>query len=170
MFIYIEQNNLKMNRGDSYTLPLFINEGTMLCPRQYQLRQFDKIYIGIMEVGQSFENAIIRKVLTILSPTDKKGHPLFILMPEDTENLLTGKYFIEIKLVQINNEQNIVTTLLPLKEFFINGTNKQVYDTENVYNTEKSINKSDNYSSWEPLQSVITPDVPVQTQNEWIKI
>ena len=41
MFITIEDNYLKMNRGDSYILPLVINEGTKLEFKQYQLRQFD---------------------------------------------------------------------------------------------------------------------------------
>ena len=66
----IKDNYLKMNRGDSYILPLVINEGTKLCFKQYQLRQFDKIYVGIMEYNQAFEDALIRKVLTITSPTN----------------------------------------------------------------------------------------------------
>lgn len=169
MFIMIEDNYLKMNRGDSYTLPLMINEGTKLCIQQYQLRQFDKIYIGIMEYGQSFENALIRKVLTITSPTDKCGHPLFTLTPEDTENLLVGKYFIEIKLVQVNNGQNIVTTILPLREFFINGTNREVYDTENVYTNVKHIHKTEREASWEPLQTPSQPEQP-DVNYEWIEI
>lgn len=165
MFVQIEDNYLKMNRGDSYTLPLVINEGTKLCFKQYQLRQFDKIYIGIMEYNQSFENALIRKVITISSPTDKYGHPLFTLTPEDTEYILVGKYYIEIKLVQKDNDNNIVTTILPLREFFINGTNK---DTDNTYVYEKSVVKSEINASWEEIEN---NSINTDTQNyEWISI
>ena len=65
MFITIEDNYLKMNRGDSYILPLVINEGTKLEFKQYQLRQLDKIYVGIMEYNQAFEDAIIRNVIRL---------------------------------------------------------------------------------------------------------
>ena len=167
MFVQIEDNYLKMNRGDSYTLPLVINEGTKLCFQQYQLRQFDKIYIGIMECNQSFENAIIRKVLTITSPTNKYGHPLFKLKPEDTEYLLTGKYYIEAKLVQQINGENVVTTILPLKEFFIDGTNKDVYLEDNVYENNKSLVKNDTQASWEQLENSNNTS---NTEYEWISI
>lgn len=166
MFIQTCKNYYVMNRGDTFVLPLVINEGTKLNFVQYQLRQFDKIYIGIMEPNQSFENAIIRKVLTITSPTDSKGHPLFSLTPEDTENLLTGKYFIEIKIVQKVNEQDVVTTLMPLKEFFIEGTNKEVEEVQ-VYTSPKYINKADNETSWIPLEGSQTSD---NDEFSWIPI
>lgn len=165
MFVQIEDNYLKMNRGDSYTLPIIINEGTKLCFKQYQLRQFDKIYVGIMEPNQSFENALIRKVLSITSPTNKYGHPVFQLNPQDTEYILTGKYFIEIKLVQTSGEQQTVTTILPLREFFINGTNKEV-DANTVVDYTY-INKSDSTTDWEPLQN---PQPGGDTDYEWIPL
>lgn len=167
MFVQIEDNYLKMNRGDSYFFPLIINEGTKLCFKQYQLRQFDKIYVGIMEPNQSFENALIRKVITITSPCNEYGHPLVILEPKDTEYVLTGKYFIEAKLVQKEGNNNIVTTILPLKEFFINGTDKQIDD--NTYETNVSLTKVDKNAEWEQLQTPVTP--PIQSQEyEWISI
>ena len=167
MFLMIEDNYLKMNRGDSYTLPLVINEGTKLCFKQYQLRQFDKIYVGIMEYNQAFEDALIRKVLTITSPTNKYGHPLFKLTPEDTEYLLTGKYFIEIKLVQKENDEDIVTTILPLREFFINGTNKEVID-DTVYQHSTSVTKTAEETHWEELEADKSEES--NAEYEWIQI
>ena len=166
MFVQIEDNYLKMNRGDSYTLPLIINEGTKLYFQQYQLRQFDKIYVGIMEHNQSFENALIRKVITITSPTDKYGHPLFRLSPIDTEYLLTGKYFIEVKLVQQINGEDVVTTILPLKEFFVNGTDKEALDNE-IFNINKHIVKNSPNASWDPLDS---DKKSVKAEYDWIQI
>lgn len=171
MFVQIEDNYLKMNRGDTYTFPLIINEGTKLCFKQYQLRQFDKIYVGIMEPNQSFENAIIRKVITITSPTNKYGHPLVKLTPQDTEYLLTGKYFIEIKLVQQEDNESIVTTILPLKEFFINGTNKSIEDLNSnlehpIYVYNKSVNKVKQESEWEYIKD-LSEENPCEGELEW---
>ena len=167
MFIMIEDNYLKMNRGDSYEIPLVINEGTKLCFKQYQLRQFDKIYVGIMENNQSFENAIIRKVISITSPVDSYGHPLLQILPEDTEYLLTGKYFIEIKILQVDGNTKKITTLLPLKEFFIMGTNKQV--NSNTYNYYKSVNISNSNAKWEELENKNNNNMD-KTEYEWIQI
>ena len=165
MFVQDCNNYYVMNRGDTFILPLVINEGTKLNFKQYQLRQFDRIYIGIMEPNQSFENAIIRKLLTITSPMNEKGFPLFYLKPEDTENLLVGKYFIEIKIVQKIDNQDVVTTILPLKEFFIEGTDKEVM--EDTYVAYDYLNKADNQSSWTPIEAV--PVTPPEDM-EWIPI
>lgn len=169
MFIAIEDNYLKMNRGDSYILPLVINEGTKLDFKQYQLRQFDKIYVGIMEYNQAFEDAIIRKVITITSPTDRYGHPLLKLSPKDTEYLVTGKYFIEIKLVQNDfNEGETVTTILPLKEFFINGTTKNVLNT--CVNAEP-VEKVTKESNWEHISEPTQSNpVMIKSEYQWVQI
>lgn len=169
MFVLIEDNYLKMNRGDTYILPLVINEGTKLDFKQYQMRQLDKIYVGIMEYGQSFEDAIIRKVITISSQMDRYGHPLLILNPRDTEYLLTGKYFIEIKLVQSEfNEADTITTIMPLKEFFINGTNKNIDDS---YVNAKPVEKTTRESNWEHIASPIpSQPEPVHTEYQWVQI
>ena len=149
MYCVIHVNYFTMDRGDTFELPLVINEGNQMCFKQYQLKANDKIYIAILQPNQSFEKALVRKVLTKDSKVDKKGNPIFRLNPMDTENLLTGKYFITAKLQQFIDDEEYVTTILPLKEFFINGTNKQCVtdDTFEVYN---SINNSEEVS-WLPI-------------------
>ena len=106
-------------RGDSYTLPVTINKGTQLDFERYTLSETDKLYVGIVEPNQSFENAIIKKVLTKNSEKTDDGDVIFKLTPQDTEYLMTGKYYITIKLKQLDE----VTTILPAKEFWITGTN-----------------------------------------------
>ena len=106
-------------RGDSYTLPVIINKGTQLDFERYTLSETDKLYVGIVEPNQSFENAIIKKVLTKNSEKTDDGDVIFKLTPQDTEYLMTGKYYITIKLKQLDE----VTTILPAKEFWITGTN-----------------------------------------------
>lgn len=171
MFVEIEDNYLKMNRGDTYELPLTINEGTKLNFIQYEMRRLDKIYVGIMEPNQAWEDALIRKVLTINSPIDEYGRPILVLDSKDTEFVLIGKYFIEIKLVQNNNGNPRVTTILPLREFWINGTNKVPVDEESiVYEDSKPLYKDVNTSEWDEISAPTSPEVPMMTDMEWSRI
>ena len=52
---------ITLNRGDSFSVPLFINGGSELVPIRYSLSAHPEteIYFGVMEPGQPFENAII---------------------------------------------------------------------------------------------------------------
>lgn len=123
-----------MTRGDSYTLPIVINKGTQLDFERYTLGSQDRLYVGIMQPNESFENAIIKKVYTEDSNKDENGDTLLELAPEDTQYLMTGKYYITVKLKQFDK----VTTILPMKEFWITGTNppqKEMTNTQPEDNT-----------------------------------
>ena len=82
---------------------------------------------------------------------------------------MTGKYFIEIKLVQSDfNEGETVTTILPLKEFFINGTTKNVSNTcVNAVPVEKVTKESNWEHLSEPTQS---NPVMVKSEYQWVRI
>lgn len=110
--------SFSLNRGDSYILPIVINKGTQLKFEPYTLQEQDRLYIGIMQPNQSFEDAIVKKVYTEDDELDENGNILFKLSPRDTEYLMTGKYYISIKLKQFDT----VTTILPMKEFWITGS------------------------------------------------
>lgn len=120
MFCVFNDNYLTVERGDSFSFPIDINEGTELNYKKYTLTEFDILYVGIYSPNQPFENSIIRRTLNHTSNTDAEGNILFELVPEDTLNLKTGKYFISIKIKQGKN----VYTILPQKEFWILGTDK----------------------------------------------
>ena len=123
MFCMNKVNNFYLSRGDTFKFPIVINNSpTKLEFDKYELSENDIIYGAILEPNQSFEDALIRKVITSTSDKDSEGNLLFILNPEDTEYLLTRKYYITLKLKH-NNE---ITTILPMKEFWITGTNKDV--------------------------------------------
>lgn len=123
MFCMNKVNNFYLSRGDTFKFPIIINKSpTKLKFDKYELSEDDIIYGAILEPNQSFEDAIIRKVITKESEKDSEGNLLFILKSEDTEYLLTGKYYITFKLKH-NNE---ITTILPMKEFWITGTDKEV--------------------------------------------
>lgn len=116
-----DRNNLIVNIGDSFSFTIEILQGSKIAEKPYYIGREDYLYVCILEYGQSFENALVKQRLGYDSNKDEKGNVIFTLNPEDTENLKTGEYLFSIKLKQPNN---IVTTILPLKEFYIVGTDK----------------------------------------------
>ena len=86
---------ITINRGDSFSAPLFINCGTQLMPIRYSLKDHPRteVYLGVMEPNQTFENAIIRKKYDINSKINQYGDLIIDLSSSDTEYLLPGKYY-----------------------------------------------------------------------------
>ena len=121
-----------LSRGDSFSLPIVLNQGTQLVFKPYTLTENDTIYVGIMEPQQSFEDAIIRKKLSMNDECDEDGNVILKLNPQDTENLMTGLYYLTIKLKQGVD----VTTVLSMKKFYITGTNP---NPENINNEDNII-------------------------------
>lgn len=148
MYCYFEEKYFTMNRGDTFELPLRI------LPDDYEqdfvLQDEDKIYVAILEPHQSFENALIRKVITNKSIKDGNGNYLFTLEPEDTEYVLTGKYFIMIKLSYKDNFNTKIKTILPMREFFIEGTDKHISE-DNFVVHEIDVNEGSG-PDWIPLE------------------
>jgi hypothetical protein len=89
-------NIIVLNRGDTYEFDLTINDETSTDGR-YRLKENDALYLGIMDPGQPFEIALIRKKVTV-EDTDTMGNINLVLNPEDTLDLLPGKYFYSVKL------------------------------------------------------------------------
>lgn len=117
----ISQNNLILvTRGDSFSVPLFINKGTDLKPMRYTISDKDEIYLAIMEPNQPFEYAVIKKVFTS-KDLNKYGDVYIDIDHEDTCNLIPGKYFYQIKgrLWDYDREKYIVNTLIDKTEFRI---------------------------------------------------
>lgn len=123
MFNLSRNGIIRLSRGDSCKMPLFINQGTALQPIRYNLNDEDKqdtvIYLSIMQPNQYFENGCVRKMFSKKSGwtlTDT-GDLVIIIEPKDTQFLMPGKYFYEIKAdLQGNNQVN---TIIQKKEFWI---------------------------------------------------
>lgn len=97
-------NIIVMNRGDTYEFDLTISTEDDLGAR-YKLQGNDAIYFGIMDPGQPFEIALVRKKFTV-NDTDAEGNLSIVIHPEDTLDLYPGKYFYAIKLHQDHDEVN----------------------------------------------------------------
>ena len=109
---------INMFRGDSLDIPLDIRNGSVMNYEQYNLTDNDTVYFGLMEPNQKFEDAILKKVLTI-SDIDNDGNLIVKLEPIDTVDLLPGKYYYSIKLKQNSDNSYDVYTLLKETEFWI---------------------------------------------------
>lgn len=110
---------ITLHAGDSFVAPLFLNAGNIVFPMRYSLKEGDKVYVGIMEPGQPFEHALIRKVLTI-DDLNVYGDPELKLSPEDTERVMPGLYYYEAKLVMTDEHGNeIIQTVIPKKKVYV---------------------------------------------------
>ena len=96
-------------------MPVYLNKGDRFRMKQYVLRPFDKVYVSIAEPNQPWEFSLIKKVLTC-KDFDKRNNPVLVLRPQDTEFVMPGKYYIEMKLVLGNGK---VKTIFPKHQFWI---------------------------------------------------
>lgn len=116
----ISQNNfICLTRGDTFIAPIFINQGTKMCPIRYNLKNHPntEIYLGVMEPNQPFEEATIKKMYTSTSPEINDNGDLVInLKSTDTEYLLPGKYYYEVKVKLYDGR---ICTVVPKTEFLI---------------------------------------------------
>jgi hypothetical protein len=103
----ILNNIIIMNRGDTYEFNLNITDEF----GEYALQGADTIYFGIMDPGQPFEQALVRKRFTAEN-LDPIGNLTIVIEPEDTLDLLPGKYFYAVKL-HMDHDELDYNTMLP---------------------------------------------------------
>lgn len=103
MFNIAYNGIITVNRGDSFRLPMTLNYGTNLEPLKYQMSQKSFVYFAVMEPNQPFENALIRKKYTI-DDVDAEGNIIIKFRPQDTQCVLPGKYYYQVKLQRFNSD------------------------------------------------------------------
>lgn len=133
-----------LNRGDDCEFTVFINEGTNLSPVQYKLTDKDTLYLAIEEPNQPFENAIVKKKITTQnSLLDINGNVIIKLTPKDTECLMPGLYYYEIKakLYKENQFRNsyILITFKDNSEYTIVNTKDYSLISSGTYEIEGNL-------------------------------
>ena len=100
----VRKNNniIVLNRGDSFSFDLTLNDETAISER-YTLQGDDVIYFGLMDQGQPFEFALVRKRYTV-EDCDEAGNLAINLEPEDTLDLTPGVYYYAVKLKMDHDE------------------------------------------------------------------
>ena len=120
--VNIQNGIITMNRGDTFYMPLRINIGTKIHPIYYEITNDDEIYFAVEEYNQPFEFALIRKKITKEDLID--GEIIVQLSCDDTEFLLPGEYYYEVKLRHITKklgeeDEEFVDTIVPRRKFII---------------------------------------------------
>lgn len=114
--INISNNSLiEMNRGDSFYYPLFINKGKNLELERYILSGNDTVYLSIMEPNQPFDFGVVRQIYT-KDNLNQNGDLILKIETKDTQNLVPGVYYLEIK-IKLNNGN--IYTIYPKKKFIL---------------------------------------------------
>ena len=110
MFNISDDGIISLSRGDCFSTPLFINQGTDISPIRYELTDNDIVYLGVCQPNQSFENAIIKKVYDSDHREINDNKDLVIsFVSTDTEYLESGLYYYTIKLyTKCNNDEELI--------------------------------------------------------------
>lgn len=117
--INIAKNNIiTITAGDYFKVPIFINAGDYTFPLRYILQPDDRLYLSIMEPNQPFEVGVVRKIYTAAN-LNGAGDPVIELLPSDTEHLLPGLYYYELKLVINKDGEDLLSTIRPKTKFYI---------------------------------------------------
>lgn len=100
-----------MTRGDTYSFDVNITDET----GEYFLQGTDTLYFGIMDPGQPFEHALVRKRFTV-EDVSPNGAITITIEPEDTLDLFPGTYYYSVKLHMAHDELDY-NTLLPTGDY-----------------------------------------------------
>lgn len=123
-------NIIVLNRGDSFSFDLTLNDETATSGR-YSLQGDDVVYFGLMDPGQPFEFALVRKRYTV-EDCDEAGNLVINLEPKDTLDLIPGVYYYAVKLKmdhyyidpetgeQTDQHIDRVITVINKTKFFLN--------------------------------------------------
>lgn len=114
---YISNNNIiTLHRGDTFSIQITASS----------VNENDKVYFGFMEPNQRWEDALMKKIVIVPARNDNTAADYtatFTFSSADTENILPGKYYYEIKLVRFDQivatQIDSVETLQGKKIFYI---------------------------------------------------
>jgi len=115
MYTINRERIITMNRGDSLRVPLLINAGDKWHIVRYILSYDDEVCLSICEPDQEFEHGVLRQVYT-KKDLNKQGDVMINISSDETEDLVPGLYYLEIK-VKLTNGR--VGTIFPRRKFYI---------------------------------------------------
>lgn len=118
MFSIANNGIVCMNCGDTLSVPLFINAGDVFQPIRYILEETDKVFLSITEPNQPFEFGVVRKIFT-KENLNAFGDIVINLVSSDTEMLLPGTYYYEIKCQIGSSEKSDIATIVPKRKFIL---------------------------------------------------
>lgn len=122
MFVISPNRIIQMNRGDSCTFRVELNAGSTTNPNIIKLtNKYDNVYFGIIEPRKRFEGAIVKRTFDI-NNVNEDGTITIELEPKDTQLLVPGIYYYEVKVELIDirvRGKTTVYTVVPRTKFII---------------------------------------------------
>lgn len=98
--------NIKINAGDEFKVPLFIDAYTgIFNMNRVVLKPGDLVMFNIMEANKPFHRFILSKTFTVEDLNENKDINV-VFNSEDTMNIVAGIYFYEIKFFRPRLLQN----------------------------------------------------------------
>lgn len=99
-------NIITLSRGDSYEFSVNLTDDF---GQDYVMQGRDTLYMGIMDPHQPFEDALVKKKFVTDNRLNSDGQVFdnivnIAIFPEDTLDLIPGKYYYAIKLHMDHNE------------------------------------------------------------------
>ena len=108
MFHQSKNGIITLCRGDTFSIPLYINLGTAVNPNYYILQKHldkqgeeiarDYVYFAVLEPNQKWEDAIIKKRMSYDDIDFNYDAPILHFYTDDTEYLKPGTYYYQVKL------------------------------------------------------------------------
>lgn len=119
-------NIIKLNRGDSFELPLKITE--KLNNKIHLLSANEVVYFALLYPNQCFEDAILIKGFTTEDQNVDTGEIIIKLSPNDTRGLIPGIYYYTVKFqkggtletISDFDEPDEVRTIIERTKFILN--------------------------------------------------
>lgn len=135
MFNMAYNGIITVSRGDSFEVPLSLNFGSSLFPDHYIMNNRSVVYVAVMEPNQPFENALIKKKYTY-EDMDEYGNILIRFKPQDTQCVLPGKYYYQVKLQRFRSDDPDdydVDTVIDKTLFYIVEWGEDIWLIKNSY-------------------------------------
>lgn len=117
--------NLKVNRGDTFEIPLFIDIGdNIFTSTRFHIRKNDILYFHLLEANAPWNKPLIRKEFTY-EDENENNDIIIRFNHEDTCWLFPGIYYYEIKLQRPNEPlddnpcNDDYVTIVPRRKFII---------------------------------------------------
>lgn len=117
-----KSGNIKVSRGDTFEIPLFIDVGeNIFMSTRLPLKYNDIIYFHIINSNCPFDCPIIGKSFTY-EDVNENNDIIVRFNHEDTDFLCPGIYYYEVKLQRPSGSEEIpdtYVTIVPRRKFVI---------------------------------------------------
>ena len=119
MFSLSINNVVTISRGDSFSVPLFLNAGTGVSPIRRILKPGEYVYFAIEQPNQCFENACLKKRFD-KDNLNANGDVQVDFSAQEMKDLAPGEYYYEIKASFIDGSgKQIINTVVEKTRFIV---------------------------------------------------